>query len=145
MGFPRGVVFEHGVEDDEEFSHAGGDRFFGLFAVGAKSFVEVFDSGIATDGGEGGHVEGVADVKSSAADGAGAGLLAAVVVEGCDTDEGGDLFAIELTEFGQIGKQSHRGDVAHARRRGKDVRLLFPVGMLIDEGRDVPVAEQHPP
>ena len=39
-GIPRGFVFEHGVEDDEQFSHAGHDDFFGsffVFSVGTES------------------------------------------------------------------------------------------------------------
>ena len=68
----------------------------------SESIGEGFDDGIATSGRERGHVEDAADGFSSAADDAFALVLAAVVVEGSDADEGRDLLSVEGSGRGAV-------------------------------------------
>jgi hypothetical protein len=35
---------KHGIENNEELAHAGGERWLGVLAVGTKPQVESFDS-----------------------------------------------------------------------------------------------------
>ena len=60
---PRAAVADHGVEDDEEFAHGGGDGDFVGFVLGDEAVVEGFDDGIVPYGDDGGHVEGRSDVS----------------------------------------------------------------------------------
>ena len=68
MRFPRGVIFEQGVEDDEPFSPASGHHDFDRFAGGGESRGEGLDEGVVLTGGEGGPVADVAYAGSAAAD-----------------------------------------------------------------------------
>jgi hypothetical protein len=47
---PGRVVFEHGVENDQEFSHAGGNDRLWLFALGGQPLAEGSDRWIAASG-----------------------------------------------------------------------------------------------
>ena len=78
---PEQVVAGQGVEDGEEFAHAGGHGDFVGLAGGGEALEVLGDDGVAPDGREGGHVQGGADRGASAADVALAALRAAVAVE----------------------------------------------------------------
>jgi hypothetical protein len=134
-GIPGRVCFEHGVEDDKEFSHDGGDRFFERCAGVAEALVERLERWGVANGAEGNHVEGSADVRAPSPDGSLSFEFSAVVVKRCQAGEGGDLFAVELAKFGEVGEQRHRGDVSDAWRGFQDVRFLLPVGVLVDEAK----------
>jgi hypothetical protein len=46
---PVSFVVQHGIEDNEELAHAGGERGLGVLTVGTKSQIESSDSGIAAN------------------------------------------------------------------------------------------------
>ena len=102
---PVRVRFDHGVEDDEELAQAGGGDDFGRLALLFESLGEAFDDRVVVFGVESRHVEDVAEGPASSADGAFAGSFAAVVGVGRDADQGGDLFAVELSQLGQFGDE----------------------------------------
>lgn len=52
---------------------------------------------------------------------------AAFSVHGCHTDEGGDLFAVELAEFRQFAEQSVGEHFTDARHTGQDLGLGAPM------------------
>ncbi len=58
-----------GVCENDEFSHDGGEGDFFLFAGCDESVIEDFEGRIVIAGGDGGHVEGAADMGASAFDG----------------------------------------------------------------------------
>ena len=100
---PGFVFFQEGVEDDEQLAHAGGDQDLEGFSSLFESLGEGFDNGVPLFGAEGGHVEGASDGGTSSPDGAFSSEASAVAVEGCESDEGSDFLAVELSEFGQVG------------------------------------------
>src|SRR5262245_53203714 len=120
-GIPVRIVFEHGVEDDQELAHAGGDDDLEWLSGGVETVSEGPDDGVATSGSECGHVEGTADGRSSTPDGAFALEATTVVVEGRQTDEGTDLLAIESTELRELSQQRGRGGWAHAGGAAEDL------------------------
>ena len=85
------MLAEHGVEDREQFPHAGGGGHFERFAGGAEPIVEGPPRWIVFDPDEGRHGQRGAHGSASAPDHALASHGAAVSVHGGDTDEGRDL------------------------------------------------------
>jgi hypothetical protein len=79
--FPGGVVFEHGVEDDEMSPHAGSNDNFWFFPLGGQSLCESTDHGITTSCRKSGHVEDVTDGASTTGDTTCAAVASAVVIE----------------------------------------------------------------
>ena len=80
LRIPRAARFEHGVEDDQELAHAGGQHHLEGFASGLQSVGEGFDHGIETTGGQGGHVEDVPHRGTAPKDRTFPPELAAVVI-----------------------------------------------------------------
>ena len=136
-GVPGGVVFDEGVEDGEEFPHAGGDAELVGFALLGEPLGELSDDGVAAGGVEGGHVEGAADASPPAADPSGFGGMSAVLVDGRDADEGGDLLAVDLAEFGELGDERDGRDGSDSGDAGQEVVELAPVGVGGAEFGDV--------
>src|SRR3990170_869579 len=96
---PWSTVSEDGVEDGEELTHDGGEGELLGFAGGEQASVEAGQDGVVMGSDEGGHVEHGADLGPAAPGCARAAPGAAVTVYGGDTDQGGDLFVVELAEF----------------------------------------------
>ena len=42
-------VVQHGIENNEELAHAGGERGFGVLTIGPQPQIESSDGGITTD------------------------------------------------------------------------------------------------
>ena len=131
------ICFQQGVEDDEQFAHAGGEDDFNGLSLGLEALGEGADDRVATRGGEGGHVEGAADRGAPPPNGSFAAVRSAVVVEGGESDECTDLLAIELAEFGQIGEQRRGGGGPDAGGAGEDLRLAAPLVVGFEVGDDV--------
>jgi hypothetical protein len=100
----------------------------------SESIGEGFDDGIAASCRERGHVEDAADGFSSAADGAFALVLPAVVVEGSNADEGRDLLSVEGSEFGEIGDEGGGGNSAESGYGLDEFGFLSPIVVGLDKG-----------
>jgi hypothetical protein len=107
-------VGEQAVEEDDEFAHDGGEGDFGGFASFAQALVKDAQDGVVADGGEGGHVEDVADRFAPAGNAAGAGIGAAILVVGSDACQGGGFLVTEGAQFGHLGEQGRGGHRTHA-------------------------------
>jgi len=80
--FPGLVISEHCGQDDDEFSHDGGnDDLEGLSPAG-EPFGKTAEDSVRTDGGESGHIEASADLASPGEDPSFSALLAAVTIIG---------------------------------------------------------------
>ena len=79
------------VDGEEKFSGGGDEGDFGRFTSVTQAFVKVLESTLGTDGTQGSHVKGAADAGSATTDMALAFARAAVVVEGSQACESGDL------------------------------------------------------
>ena len=99
---------------EEEFSHGGDDGAFVGFAAFAQAFDIGRDDWVAVRCGLSGHVEAPTDFGSPADDGALAGELAAVAVEGGNAGQGDEAVAVEMLDFREIGQKGPSSDFAHA-------------------------------
>jgi hypothetical protein len=93
LSIPGSVVFEHGVENDEQLAHASGENDFGHFAAAAgialsQSLSKRSDVFVAAFGGEGGHGQGIPDGGASSPDGSSSHQRSAVVIERSDAPKG---------------------------------------------------------
>ena len=130
---PRGFVFEHGVEDDQEFAQASGLNDLEFLAAFFQTFSEGFDGGVMSGRGESRHVEHGSDGGSSAGDVSSALVSSAVVVERSDSDQRRDLLAVEFAQFGEFRQECGGGDLSQAGRALQDLRLVAPVVVGVDE------------
>lgn len=137
LEFPFGVIFDHDVEDGEKFSETGNESEFEGFSFFREPLIEGLDDGIATHGGDGGHVEDGTNTGSSSPHGSSLRGLAAISIEGRDTDECGDLLAIQLSEFGQFGNERCRRSGSDPGDALKQVCERFPLIIVIDELSDL--------
>lgn len=128
-------ISDHDVEDAEEFSHGGDEGHeFRLPALN-QSIVEAFDDGVMLFGHDDGHVEGITDLDASSPRGPFAAQRPAVTVGGSDSDEPGDLLAVELSEFREL--RDERGDAGRSQsgNGGDDSGLRAGLFVSIDQSR----------
>lgn len=121
------VGFEHGVEDHQKLPHAGGDDNFRFFTLGSKSLGERMNDRIPTSCRKGGHVEHVADRRTTTSDSANAPMAAAVIIEGSDANERRNRLAVKPAEFGDFGDKRRAGHFGNARNARENVDLGAPV------------------
>ena len=108
---PPGLVsFDEDIEECEELAHASDEGNHFGFSFLEEVEIEGADFGVVFDGYERGHVEGFAESATSAAGHAFSAELSAIAVDGGDTDEPGDLLAVEFAELGEIGGDDACGD-----------------------------------
>src|SRR5947209_13509680 len=116
-GDPKECCFGSWSSEGDQFASTGSDPDLGRFARLFEAFCEGTQGGVVSAGTERSEVQDTADVAASAGDEAFAALLAAVAVEGSNADQGGDLLAVELAQFGDLGDERHasdRSDAGHA-------------------------------
>jgi hypothetical protein len=136
MRLPGSILADDGVGENCELSHDGGDGDFGLFSAGHEMIVEGFQVRIVPSGAVGWHMESGPDVGPSASDSAGFAALAAVVGDGGEADDHGDLFGGELAEFDHAGDEGESGARADAGDRGEDFEATGKGGIDVDPVTD---------
>jgi hypothetical protein len=72
---------------------------------------------VRASAGERRHVQDVPHGTPSAADHSATAQGTTVAVEGRDADQGGNLPAVEVAQFGQVGNEPQHGDRTHAGDR----------------------------
>src|ERR1700693_4063626 len=65
---PGSFVVEHGVENDEELTHAGDERGLGALAAATQPQIESSDGGIAADSRHCCHIQDAPCLRASAPD-----------------------------------------------------------------------------
>ena len=91
-----------------------------------ESLGEEFDLGVYSCCRERGHVKRRAKPGSSTMDGTFSSLLAAVAVDRCDADQGGDFFLVESSKLGKFRDDGVRGAFANAGHGCQPLsRLIF--------------------
>jgi hypothetical protein len=116
----------HGIENDEQLAHAGGECQFGMFTAGAQPQIEDSDSWIAADSRHRCHVQHSPDLGTPAPDAAAAAQAATVAVEGRQANQGGDLLAIESSQLGQRCQQDARQHLPDPGNRAQQLGALTP-------------------
>ena len=106
--FPILVVFYHGVEDCQQFSHACRERELLWFTIGQERLIELFDAFIPARGDKCGHLECSTDVTPTGARSPLAFELATVSYERCQADKFCNLLPVQRTQFRQTGDEIGR-------------------------------------
>src|SRR5437660_8624466 len=142
---PGRIIFQHGVESDDELSRGGGEYDFSLLATGFETLGKLSDASrfdaVMMNEIESGQVDRRANAGPSAEDRTLALILTAVTVEGCDADQGRDLLTIEfaeLREFGEDGRTGSRTDTGNGL---ENFILTTPVVVVADEALDLVIEE----
>jgi hypothetical protein len=65
---PVSIVMKHGVEDNEELAHTGGERGLGVLTVGTQSQIESSDGGIAANPRHCRHIQDAPDLSAPTPD-----------------------------------------------------------------------------
>lgn len=128
-----GIIFDHGVEDDEELSSAGDADGVTGFSLAFEFIVEVFDDGVMGGRGYGGHVKCGSDASSASEDSAFSFEFPAVTVERSETYQRGDLLPVELSKFRDFGNERSGGDISDARYGRKEFGFVIPLIVGFDE------------
>jgi hypothetical protein len=131
------LIFDHDVECGEQFAHAGHGADLIGFACLGESLEEGSDGMVVGSCAEHGHIEDVAQVGSSAPDGAFTAVLAAVLIERCHTDKRRDFLPVEHAKFGQQRQQSASSARADARHAREDLAFVVPVVVGLHECLDL--------
>ena len=98
-------MFEHGVENREQFSHAGGQGELLRLAGREEPLVEGPNQRVVSCRGQGRHVERGPYLGPSAPNRALAPQGAAVAVEGSHSHQGRDLLAVETPNSGRLARR----------------------------------------
>ena len=88
-------MFQHRIEDGQQFPHAGGERHLFRFAARMQALVEGPDHRIEAGRDDGTHVEDRTDLCVPAPDRPSSSKCAAVVIEWGHADKGCDLLVDE--------------------------------------------------
>ena len=94
---------DHGAEDREQLVHASREGELLRFMHGEKALVEGADHGIAPGGYQGGHVQCGSHTRPTTPDHALSALLATVLIERRQSDQGGDLLVRDAAELREVG------------------------------------------
>ena len=124
-------IFKDLIHEDDEFTHDGGQGDFGRFASGAKALVKRFKLTVGTSSNQSRHVESAADLCATAANGSVSAPLAAITGVRRQTSQGGDLSAIQGSQFWKFGQNSHGRDGADA---GDGFQFGYPLIQYLDLG-----------
>ena len=127
-------VVQHGIENNEELTHAGGQCGLGMLAVGAQPQIESSDGGIAANSRHGCHIQHPADLGAATPDTTAAAHISTVAVKWCETSQCGDLLAIEHSQFRQLREQSTREHLADPRHGTQQFVTLTPQRRLANHG-----------
>src|SRR6478752_1505637 len=99
VGAPGHTVSHHRVDDREHFAHAGGDGDLFSLTRGNESLMKSANNGVGTNSRQRRHVKHGANIVTASLNVALATIFAAIPIEGCDTDQRGDLPAVQMAEF----------------------------------------------
>ncbi len=125
-------MFQHCIQNREQFSHAGRECHFGGFACVTKATVEGLDDRIVPGGHERTHVHHGPYVRAASAHTRPPAPEPALFGERRYTDEGCDLATIQLSQFRQTRQQRLRHHGTHPRHALQQIVLLPPDGTLLD-------------
>ena len=149
---PHGILTKHGVEGYNHLAHHGYDDDLGLFTGGGKALGEGFKKRIVSARAQSCHVEDVTHGHATSVDTSVPPELSAIKVIWCETDEGSDLPAVELTEFRQGGEErvsKCRADAGHRNKQAvavSETRICADeFGQALIEERNIGLQAHQPP
>ena len=126
-------MFDHGVKYCEQLAHGRDKSDFEDFALSFQALIELANHRISFGGHQGRHVQGIAYRGAATPDKATTSEGTAVTGEGCQSDQGGNLFTAQGSELGQLGQQGAAGDGANAGRGAQQLFGFVEGGVVFDE------------
>ena len=126
------MIPNHCIENNKQFTHAGGDNHLVSLAILSKALGKCTYGRIEATGGESSHIQNAADIFATAPDVSVAVIFSRRAVIRSQTCEGSDFLAVELSELGQIGDEHSAGLRTYAGRALKDAVFVFEVVVGID-------------
>jgi hypothetical protein len=125
-------MFDHRIDNREQFSHTSDQYHLWFFTGATESGAKGSQDRVMSACNQGGHVETGSRGRSTPPDGAAAFKLATVPIERGDSDQSRDLFAVELSQLGQLGKQGTANDRTNPGDTSEQVFVLLPDRALTD-------------
>jgi len=125
-------MFDHRVQNREQFAHTSDQGDLRSFTRIAQPFVESSDHRVTSAGDQGGHVEYRSNSSPTAPDATTASESAAVTIERRDTDQSSNLFTVEVPKFRQFGNQTATNDRTDAGHTPEKIFVLTPDRALSD-------------
>ena len=122
---------DHCIDDGEELAHAGGKSDFLLFSGGNEALVMGTDNRIVSACDQSPHVEDGSHVGSATPTGTFAADSAAVPVKRSDTDESGDLPAVERPELWKVRHQHRRKHWTNSRHTLEKIFFSLQIGLAL--------------
>ena len=122
------LIAQHGVEDRQKLTHARHEGDLGDLAGLSQSGIKPLQNRVVTHRREGGQIQHVTNGRTSTPHAPSPAQGAAVTIEWRDADQGGDLLAVELAQFGQTGDQGQDGDVPEPLDLAQQFGLGLPGG-----------------
>ena len=132
-------MLQHGVEHDQQLSHARGEHDLRGFPGRAQALGERANDGIAARRHERAHIEDGADLGAPAPDGARSSPRPAVPIQGGHPHQRGDLFAGQRAEFRQRRQQRRRQHRPDAGRAPQERLLLAPHRTVVNGLRQIAI------
>ena len=108
-------MFQHRIEDRQQFVHAGREGHFLGFPRALQALIEGADHGIKAGRDNGAHIEHRAYQRSSTPDRASAPQCPTIAIQRCDADEGCDLLVRQHAQLWEIRQQGRGQDGTHTR------------------------------
>lgn len=127
---PRCSMFEHRVQDDQQFADAGRQRHFLGFSRRRQALTERLDARIEARGHDRCHIEGRPHLCPSTPDCPLPPQRAAIAIERGHADQGGDLIVRQRPQLWQIRQQCGLQDRADAGHAPQQLLLSAPEGTL---------------
>ena len=124
-------MFQHRVDDGQQFAHDGDQRDVRGFAGEAQQLVVGTQRQIMPSRGHGAHVQHRADRAAPAS---------AIAIERRHADERGNRPAIELAPLGKFGQQGARDDRPNPRDTAQQILMHAPERTAFDRVADIVVA-----
>src|SRR5512144_230583 len=125
-------MFDHSVENGQQFAHASDQGDLGCFTRVTQSFVEDPHDRIMSARDQGCHVEDCPYAGSAAPDSSTTSQGTTIPIERCYADQRCNLFTVELSKFWQLGQKgttNHRTDTGDTPEQ---VFVLLPDRALTD-------------
>ena len=125
-------MFDHRIENSEQFVHASDERDFRSLAFISQPFVKVADHRITSAGHQGRHIEHGPYGSTSTPDTSPTSEGPAVAIERSDAHQRCDLFAVESSEFRQLGEKRTADHWTDAGDASEQVFIFAPDRALTD-------------
>jgi hypothetical protein len=130
---PGPLIAQDSIENGQHLAHGGDEGEAGGFAGLAPTAVDGFERRVVPDGDKAGHVERCPDLDAAALDLALAAISAAVPVHWGNTDQRGNLVAVDTAQLRQFGDQGAGDDIANAGHAFAQILFGAPEGAGFDQ------------